>query len=98
MSASHEWHEWHLTPGGWVEGAEMLDSGHGRSPITHAAPVDRVMTRRYHERMSSGFSSIDRYYETPWRSSDKELLGPALDRHGPHPDNELAKYRSSDSN
>ena len=45
MSASNEYWTWHLTPRGWEEGTEKLDSGTTERPV----PPDTVLTLVYHE-------------------------------------------------
>ena len=60
MSASNEYWTWHLTPKGWVEGTEKLDSGTTERPV----PDDTVLTLEYHERYSSIYSSPERWIET----------------------------------
>lgn len=59
MSASNEYWAWHLTPQGWVEGSEKLDSGTIERPV----PEDTVLTLTYHEIYASIYSSPDRRIE-----------------------------------
>ena len=60
MSASNESWTWHLTPRGWEEGTEKLDSGTTKRPV----PPDTVLTLDYHERYSSIYSAPERWIET----------------------------------
>lgn len=66
MALSNEWHEYHLTPKGWVEGSEELDFSSQERPT----PCDRVLTLRFCEYQSSSFSPVDRSTEVAWRSTD----------------------------
>jgi len=87
---SHEWREWHLTPHGWVAGSEQWDFAR---PDIVDPPPDRVLTRSYHERISSGFMEMDLYSEESWRSPDAALVGRLLAQHGDHPLAKYTKYR-----
>ena len=60
MSASNEYWTWHLTPKGWVEGTEKLDSGTTKRPV----PDDTVLTLEYHEYYASIHSSPDRWIKS----------------------------------
>lgn len=60
MSASNEYSTWHLTPRGWEEGTEKLDSGTTERPV----PPDTVLTLEYHERYSSIYSLPERWIDT----------------------------------
>lgn len=60
MSASNEYWTWHLTPRGWEEGTEKLDSGTIEKPV----PDDTVLTLEYHERYGSIYSSPERWIES----------------------------------
>jgi hypothetical protein len=70
MSASNEWSEYHLTPGGWVEGSEKLDFNRSERP----APVDRVLTVRQHDYLSSSFSKLDQWSSIEWHHQDHTLV------------------------
>ena len=59
MSASNEYWTWHLTPEGWVEGTEKLDCGTTERPV----PADTVLTLTYHERLSLGYSQLERWID-----------------------------------
>lgn len=82
MAASREWTEWHLTPRGWERGSEMVDVGN----LTEVPPpADRVLTHKYREIMSSGFSPIDRYNDEIWRTDDEERIAELLKTFGSAP-------------
>ena len=70
MSASNEWFEYHLTPGGWTEGSEKLDFGGTERPV----PGDRVLTVRQHDYLSSTFSKPERWSTIEWRHPDRKLI------------------------
>lgn len=90
MSASHEWNEYHLTPAGWVAGNSQMDSG----PLPpRPIPPNRLLTRRYTDRMSSPFSKIDKYWNQVWTSEMKAEIGEALSKFGPHPSELLNDYQ-----
>jgi hypothetical protein len=69
MSMSNEWADWHLTPRGWEAGSRQTDFGREN---TVDPPVDRVLTSRFHEEISSRFSKPDRSHEEQWRSGDSK--------------------------
>ena len=83
MAASKEWTEWHLTPRGWERGSEMVDVGN----LTEVAPPpDRVLSHKYREIMSSGYSAgTDRYNEEIWRGDDEAQIAKLLKEHGAAP-------------
>ena len=83
MSASHEWSLWHLTPRGWEQGDWKIDFGSVRKK---KFPPDRVVTCRYHERMSSVFSQIYKYVDEEWRSEDEVAVAGLLEKHGECPE------------
>ena len=83
MSASNEWTEWHLTPRGWVRGAEKEDF----RKIEHDPPPDRVKTVRWHDYWSSSFSKPDRYHSDEWSSEDKAAVAALETKFGPPPSN-----------
>ncbi|MCT7328019.1 translation initiation factor 1 [Ralstonia mojiangensis] len=63
MSASHEWIDMHLTPGGWVRGSEKYDF----APVDeHPVPADAVLTLRRTQYLASAFSKMETTFaETP---------------------------------
>lgn len=81
--------EWHLTPRGWEDGSNQWDCGQEIKDT----PVDRVLTRRYHEYMSSSFSATDRFFETVWRDEPARVAALAQ-QFGEHPKPHYAKYRA----
>ena len=83
MSASNEWFEYHLTPAGWVAGSEKIDFA-GLKP--KPAPIDRVLTVRYHEFMSSSFSKMKKWREEVWRSDDEAKVRELVATHGKAPE------------
>lgn len=80
MSASHEWYEWHLTPGGWVEGTEHMDHG----TLERPTPTDRVATYKLDEYMGSVFSAMHRTWQRLWQAEGVDIA-PLLREHGEHP-------------
>ena len=88
MSASNEWFEYHLTPQGWVDGSEKIDfAGLKKKEI----PDDRVLTLRFHEYLSSPFSTIDKWYDEQWRHEDEDLINDLIKQFGEMPEH----YRKS---
>jgi hypothetical protein len=83
MSASHEWSEWHLTPRGWERGSWKTDFGsiHHEDP-----PPDRVLTCKYHEKVSSSFSQIRKYVEELWRLDYESRIKELIDKFGECPE------------
>lgn len=83
MSASHEWSVWHLTPRGWEQGNWKIDFGdvHKKEP-----PSDRVLTCKYHEKMSSVFSKMDVYINEEWRSDKRTEVSELLEKYGACPE------------
>ncbi len=79
MSASYEWTEWHLTPGGWMRGSERTDCG--REEVE--PPLDRVLTVRYIDE-HNGYSARQSHSEE-WRSQDSTAVHSLLDQYGPVP-------------
>jgi hypothetical protein len=59
MALSDEWWEYHLTPQGWVEGSEHLDSSFKKV----AAPEGTVLTVRWVEYVSSSYSKAHRAWD-----------------------------------
>jgi hypothetical protein len=82
MSASNEWTEWHLTPGGWLRGSEKEDSG-GTKLVPK--PDQCVMTVRHREYLSSSFSKLEKTDETVWASEDDSIVEGLLGQHGQAP-------------
>lgn len=82
MAASDEWTEWHLTPVGWVAGSSKIDFQKVKAVET---PPDRVMTCKYSEYMSSGFSELKKGTEVVWQSGDRDLVAKLLKQHGECP-------------
>ena len=83
MSASNEWTEWHLTPGGWVRGTEKEDF----RKIERAPPPDRVKAVRWHDYLSSSFSRPHRYHSDEWSLEDKATIASLETKFGPPPSN-----------
>lgn len=83
MSASHEWSVWHLTPRGWEQGNWKIDFGNVHEKDT---PPDRVLTCRYHEKMSSVFSKMEKYVNEEWRSDNENLVREFLENFGDCPE------------
>lgn len=84
MSASNEWFEFHLTPGGWVGGSEKLDFVGTKDK---EVPQDRVLTLTFYEKLSSPFSRTELYYTEDWRHSDSNLVNTLVEKHGAKPPN-----------
>lgn len=82
MSASNEWFEYHLTPNGWVEGAEKVDGGGLKSK---PSPPERVLTLCFHERLSSPFSKMEYWYTEGWRHEDSNLVQELINKYGSKP-------------
>jgi hypothetical protein len=82
LSASNEWFEYHLTPQGWVDGSEKIDFSGVKEK---EPPADRVLTLRFHEYMSSGFSPIDKWCDEQFRHEDKLLVNKLLEQFGEVP-------------
>ena len=61
MSASNEWFEYHLTPDGWVKGSEEVDIG---GVTEREVPPNVIISLTFHERMSSIYSTPERWYDT----------------------------------
>lgn len=88
MSASNEYFTWHLTPRGWEEGTEKLDSGTTTRPV----PADTVLTLEFHERLSSVYSSFERWIETDFKNpKEAEVL---KQKFGTRP-REMAYFKST---
>ncbi len=83
MSLSNEWWEYHLTPGGWLEGSEKLDfAGVKEKPI----PPDRVLTLKFRERQSCFYASVERWYEVVWRHRDRRTTRSLVEEFGNLPE------------
>jgi len=81
MAASNEWTEWHLTPGGWVRGSEMVDINN----LTQVdPPPGRILTVRYAERSSWG-ANFEKTTKELWRGSDASAVERLLAQHGEAP-------------
>ena len=50
MDFSHEWTDWHLTRRGWFKGSYKVDFSDVK---IIDPPSDRILTRRYEERITS---------------------------------------------
>jgi hypothetical protein len=87
MSASNEWFEFHLTSEGWVAGSKKLDAGLRKKET----PKDRVLTLCFHERLSSPFSDLEKWYREVWRDENEDLIGDLINKHGDLPE----AYRDS---
>ena len=79
MSASNEYTEWHLTPRGWTRGTERVDFSNTqyRDP-----PRDRVLSIKYYEFMSSGYSKMEKGVTELFRSEDSVEVERLLGIHG----------------
>jgi len=88
MSASNEWFEHHLTPNGWVDGTEKLDSGLREAVI----PEDRVLTLCFHEYLSSPFSKIELWYSEKWRHQNNDLVRMLTEKYGEIPGAYKGRY------
>ena len=83
MSASHEWTEWNLTHRGWEQGTWKIDFG----PVNQVDyPIDRVLTCKYHVRLSSSFSQYQRYVDEIWRSDNETIVKELIQKFGECPD------------
>ncbi|MCT7577160.1 hypothetical protein [Aliarcobacter butzleri] len=71
MSASNEWTEWHLTKKGWEKGSSVIDFN---QLITIEAPKDRLISYKYSEYQSYGFSSVEKSTELIWSSNKNEQI------------------------
>jgi len=83
MALSKEWTEWHLTPEGWVMGSrktDFTDSTRMEDP-----PDTRVVTVRFHETISSMYSSPDRWESTTWQSDNEEEIKKLVKQYGEAP-------------
>lgn len=83
MTLSKEWTDWHLTPRGWERGSQRTD-GVG---VEEKEPVaDRILTHRWSEVQTSGYSQMVRHGERMWESGDKVRLAELLEEHGEPPE------------
>ena len=82
MSASNEWTEYHLTRKGWMAGSSKFDFG-PENVVT--PPVDRVLTCRYREKVSSPFSSMEQCTQEVWRCGDDAAIASLRERFGDCP-------------
>ena len=84
MSASNEWTEWHLTPGGWVRGTEKTDFK--SSTVYKDSPEDRVLTCTFHEKIPSIYSKAHRWVDEDWRSDNEDEVKRLLEQYGACPE------------
>lgn len=81
MSASHEYTERHLTPGGWIEGSSRVDPGRidKREP-----PGDRFLTVVWTEKCN-GYGPVHGSVSTTWRSEDAAAIARLIEQYGEAP-------------
>lgn len=82
MSASNEYTEWHLTTQGWERGSERVDFG---NTTKREPPSERLLTVKYWEYMSSGFSKLDKGQTELFRCGDEEKVASMLQLYGEPP-------------
>jgi len=82
MSASNEYTEWHLTKKGWESGTKKTDF---HKPLIVLAPLDRVLSYKYFEYMSSGFNDIEKGLEEIFRCGDDNSISQLLIKFGTCP-------------
>lgn len=88
MAASNEKFRYHLTPSGWKRGSEKIDF----SGWTHVEPPeDKLLTATFNERMSSGFSPLERSADVEKHAEDSAILS-ALSRYGADPHHSGPEY------
>jgi hypothetical protein len=81
MSASNEWTEWHLTPGGWERGTEKDDfSRTDREP-----PSNRVLSVKWSEYLGHSHGTMQRGHEELWRSTNAALVSQLIKQFGETP-------------
>lgn len=71
MGLSKEYTYWHLTPNGWIPGETRIDFG---TIFNIPIPNDRVLTIKYEETMSSGFSDLKKTEEVIFEIEDKNTI------------------------
>jgi hypothetical protein len=76
----NEWTEWHLTPRGWERGNEKRED----SPLEKKveAPIDRILTCRYHENLSTNSVWMQKHTNDVWKISDQKILAQMLEKFG----------------
>ena len=78
MDFSHEWTDWHLTPKGWVKGSYKVDFSEVR---VAEIPADRVLTRRYEEKIASVSSPLKILKRNIWDNGNPELIKKLYKKH-----------------
>lgn len=81
MSASNEWTEGHLTLRGSEQGTEKEDF----RTVNREPPSDRIKTVRWHDYLSSIYSTPDRYHSETWTSDYDAEIGHLLSKFGGPP-------------
>jgi len=84
MALSKEWTEWHLTPRGWECGSTKTDFA--STTVERPPPADRVLTVRFHERVSDMHSKAERWIDEEWQADDVASVKALLERFGPAPE------------
>ena len=79
MSGSKEWTEWHLTSRGWERGSEKIDFCGIKEKLP---PKDRVVTKKFHENISSHFSSLEYNVEEIWSCGNKSKIDELIKKFG----------------
>ncbi|PAX51676.1 hypothetical protein [Brunnivagina elsteri] len=76
----NEWTEWHLTLRGWKRGSEKCED----SPLEKKVnpPIDRILTCRYHQSLSTNSIWIQKHTSDVWKTSDCEILTQTLEKFG----------------
>ncbi|NJL63476.1 MAG: hypothetical protein HC903_18650 [Methylacidiphilales bacterium] len=79
----NEWTEWHLTSRGWEQGNQKRED----SPFVNKlkAPIDRILTCRYHETLSTNSVWMQKHTNEVWKISDKKVLTQMLEKFGSCP-------------
>lgn len=81
MSASNEYFEYHLTPGGWVDGSQKIDfQGRTERPT----PTDTLLTVCFREFMASAYSGLQLTADVK-EIGERDQIDDALKAHGVEP-------------
>ncbi|BAZ09089.1 hypothetical protein NIES4071_08950 [Calothrix sp. NIES-4071] len=73
------WTEWHLTPLGWERGNQRQENSTQVKQVE--APLDRVLTCRYHENVTINSVWMQKHTIELWRDSE-ELVDKLIEKFG----------------
>ncbi len=79
---SKEWFEYHLTPGGWIEGTKSIDFS---SIIEKPIPKDRVISIRGHEELTHVRSKPYCCVSVIWKSENDGQVKVLVEKFGKLP-------------